>query len=91
MIVAFDCDGTLIDYEGKPRESIINLLKAFQAAGYCHVVVWSGGGIDYAKQIARNLNLTGVTIHAKGSIKVDLAIDDQEVKLGLVNMAVPPE
>lgn len=90
FIVAFDCDGTLIDYLGNPRLEIINLLNAFNQIKDCHVIVWSGGGILYAEGIVNKLKLSNVTVKAKGQFKVDLAIDDQYVNLGLANLRTNP-
>lgn len=91
--VAFDVDGTLIYQdtnpaagrkEDYPREEVVQLFKSLEAIG-CEMYIWSGGGIPYARQWARLLGLKA-TIVAKGSFVPDIAIDDQEVKLGKVNI-----
>jgi hydroxymethylpyrimidine pyrophosphatase-like HAD family hydrolase len=89
MRIAFDVDGTLVDYDGKPRATVIALLRNFQRLG-CNVFVWSGGGIPYAKQRVRELGIDGVVVVEKGSFKPDLAIDDQEVQLGILNFQTNP-
>lgn len=89
MFVAFDCDGTLINYDGTPRTEVINLLKAFQALN-ANIIVWSGGGVDYAKGIVRRLELKNVLVRAKGSCKPDLVIDDQATNMGIVDFQVDP-
>ena len=73
--VAFDCDGTLWDYDRKPRHEIIDLFRAFEALG-CHMIIWSGGGIGYAEQAARNLGLKAQVV-VKGSVQVDISFDDE--------------
>lgn len=95
MRIAFDCDGTLIDYTGKPRTKVIALFKALQALGGCNLIVWSGGGRDYAKNVALRLNLPGPFLVASkteaGKLKVDLAIDDlDDCALGVVNLITKP-
>jgi phosphoglycolate phosphatase-like HAD superfamily hydrolase len=91
--VACDVDGTLFDYDGKVRPEIIALLRAFRDAGAV-VVIWSGGGRDYAAQKAREAGLTepGFLVKAKTQSEPvpDLAIDDQAVKLGKVNFQTMP-
>lgn len=91
MIIAFDVDGTLLDYEDKPRKEIIELLKALDQPENT-VVVWSGGGEEYARMVVERLGLEKY-VHMTSSkinrhLKVDLAIDDQEVKLGKLNLRV---
>lgn len=86
--IAFDIDGTLIDETGAPRWEILWLL--IWHTKRCHTVyVWSGGGVSYAETIVRRLGLTGmVTVVAKGNLIPDIAIDDEEVNLGKVNIQV---
>lgn len=92
MVVAFDIDGTLMAMNLKgawvPRHDIIQLFLAFQAQG-CDMVIWSGGGISYAEQIRDRLGLKAEVV-AKGALLPDLAVDDQKVQLGKVNMQVTP-
>ena len=64
MLVAFDVDGTLIDYKGNPRQEVIDFLKACQGLKMT-VIVWSGGGVQYAKNITLKLGLSDVQIMAK--------------------------
>lgn len=55
MTIAFDVDGTLVTYNDKPRWDIIELLKILSK--YNTVIVWSGGGKDYAEMWTRKLFL----------------------------------
>lgn len=92
MTIAFDVDGTLFDTSNKVRREIVMLLIALFDAGNT-IIVWSGGGIDYAKQRIRELELEDFVSEYRPKIKVvgnnvEIAIDDQEVKLGTWNIRV---
>jgi len=81
--VAFDCDDTLITWlengRAVPDWNIIKLMRWFQENGH-DVIVWSGGGVDYAKEWVEKFNLywpgNDPRVIEKGSEVVDLAIDD---------------
>lgn len=47
--------------------------------------IWFGGGIDYATIWRDKLCLIGEVVR-KGFFKPDLAVNDEEVKLGKVNL-----
>ena len=92
--VAFDVDGTLIWEEGhldhipdSPKYSIYYLLHTLQKCKDVEIIVWSGGGTDYAERWCEKLGITARVI-PKGSELVDIAFDDMEVKLGKVNIQV---
>lgn len=92
LIVAFDVDGTLIDFDNQPREDVINLYCAFQNLGY-EMWVWSGGGKDYAAIWANRLELNPDRVLAKDKkLQPHIAIDDaKDADLGLATtLAVPP-
>jgi len=98
MKVAFDCDGTLIDFVGNPRPEMCKLLFAF-VNSEANVIVWSGGGKDYAARIYDKVKaiygkdiLDGlVEIRGKDFLSgVDLTFDDQPMTLGKVNVTLPP-
>lgn len=91
-VVAFDVDGTLITYEDKPRYDIIDLFHHFQRLG-CIMMVWSGGGFDYADNWCKKLGLEPDYISCKFGDKPcpqpDIAFDDEiDSKLGKVNIYV---
>lgn len=88
MKVAFDVDGTLID-GNLPRHEIVELLNQFVSEG-AEVIVWSGGGVGYAKQRGLELDLPkSVAYHMKGkSLDVDLCFDDNKVALAKVNIKI---
>lgn len=56
-IIAFDVDGTLIDSEGNTNWRITDMLRTFSRFKNVEVVVWSGGGKDYAEMWVRKLGL----------------------------------
>jgi len=90
--VAFDVDGTLIHevtpdgLENTPRYDVMFLYKFYESIG-CDMYIWSGGGVDYAEMWARKLGLNCKVI-PKGSILVDIAVDDLDVLMGKVNLKV---
>lgn len=88
--IAFDVDGTLIHQVGEkedtPRYGVIALYHLLEKFGN-DMYIWSGGGIDYATRWRDKLGLVGEVVQ-KGSFKPDIAIDDEEVKLGTVNFRV---
>ena len=91
--IAFDVDDTLVvpgivSPSGRetPNYESVNAFKWFEAQGH-EMIIWSGSGIDWARTWAEKLGLEARII-AKGSEKVDLAIDDCDVKLGKVNIKV---
>lgn len=93
MRVAFDIDDTLWKVREKqldqvPDYDLIQLVRWFAGNGD-EVFFWSAGGVDYATQIIRKLGLDELgTVIEKGSIKVDIAFDDQETNLGIVDVKV---
>lgn len=88
--IAFDIDGTLFDELDNPRHEVIDLLRWFLARPSVAVYVLSGSGVDYAERKVEKLGLKNrVSVVAKGSVAVDIAVDDQpECKLGTVNVIV---
>jgi len=95
MKVAFDVDDTLIipnvvtgGAADVPNFDTINLYRWFQAQG-CHMIVWSGGGEDYARMWAEKLGLFPDEVrHKRQCDDVDIAFDDCDVNLGKVNVKV---
>lgn len=92
MKIAFDVDGTLIKKsitgEDIPRYDVINMLLSFHRFGN-DIFVWSGGGVDYATRWTEKLGIAKlVLVIPKGSDVVDMAIDDEDVELGIVNFKV---
>ena len=79
ITIAFDCDGTLITTESAdnqkivPNERIRTLLVALASFKNVKIIVWSGGGEMWARQVVRELGLTKYVdkIMAKNIIGID--------------------
>lgn len=87
MIIAFDVDGTLIDYNEQPRRLMVLLAQTmlewqFLDPEQIAVIVWSGGGKEYAEMWADRLGLHGAVCLAKfpesALPHVDIAFDDEK-------------
>lgn len=99
VALCFDIDGTLINADEK-HVSTIKLLVAIAEQKWKNVkvVVWSGGGRDYAETIVRRLGLDALPIRVMSKFDHQelrdngytiIAIDDiQDTALGDVNMIV---
>lgn len=93
MRVAFDVDGTLIDFNDRPRPVMLLLLSTLLYAGN-EVIVWSGGGREYAAKWAERLGvLDRVTALGKfdpavKDLHVDLAFDDEKDTLMADQMVI---
>jgi len=93
MKIAFDVDDTLtipsvvngFDRD-TPNYETIALFKWFQSQGH-EMIIWSGGGVDYAKMWAEKLGLNA-EIREKTKSDVDIAFDDCDVDLAKVCVKV---
>jgi hypothetical protein len=87
--VAFDIDGCLLSPKGMMRNKVFKLIKLFKDNGD-DVILWSGGGAEYANRIRYKFNLIDIVrSHTKDkSLGVDIAFDDKNVKLGKVNIKI---
>lgn len=99
VIVAFDIDGTLRnnDAEGTPpqaNERIRTLLITLASFKNIKIVVWSGSGELYARQIGQAFNIDKyVDQYASKTewetLRPDIAIDDiQDTAIGIINLIV---
>lgn len=102
ILVAFDVDGTLIDEDTVIHSTTLDILRAiaFQKWKNVDVIVWSGGGADYARvqysRITKDMDERHVKFHSKLEHtelrkKYDkvIAFDDiQDTRLGDVNLIV---
>jgi len=97
LVVAWDIDDTLIlpsvatgfDTD-VPNYENIAIYKWFQAQG-CYMIIWSGGGQDYAEMWANKLGLEADKIFAKDTRMkgdIDLAFDDMDIDLAKINIKV---
>lgn len=95
MKIAFDVDDTLIvpsiasGFEiDTPNYDTIALYRWFQAQGH-YMIIWSGGGPDYARQWANKLGLHADEHPSKEKrADIDIAFDDCDVDLAKVNVKV---
>jgi hypothetical protein len=102
MRIAFDVDDTLIipsvaqvgEYYERtspvdtPNFENIAILRWFQSQGH-DIIIWSGGGVDYAQMWGDKLGLMPFEVRMKqADADIDIAFDDCDVKLGTVNVKV---
>ncbi len=110
VVIAFDCDGTLIrdgamdDHEIVANERIRSMLVSLARFKNVKIVVWSGGGELWARQVGAALGIDKyvwkyMTKNHLGKkdgkhvfqpdIVPDIAIDDiQDCELGNINLIV---
>ena len=108
ILIAFDIDGTLRNNEDESsipeaNEDIRQLLVILSKFKNVEIMVWSGGGELYARQVSQAIGISPyVNRYASKkitqedpngikshSIKPDIAIDDiEECGLGLLNLIV---
>jgi predicted HAD superfamily phosphohydrolase YqeG len=86
ITVAFDCDGTLIDFDThQPRYEMIALFHAFEAAG-CKMFIWSHAGEKHADECDVCLGLKAEVVK-KYSFFPDIAVDDED--RGIARVVIP--
>ena len=93
LVVAFDIDDTLIIpsvatgfSRDTPNYENIAVYRWFQAQG-AYMIIWNGGGIDYAKTWVDKLGLFANEFRVKQKYgDVELVFDDCDVDLGKVNV-----
>ena len=87
MIIAFDCDGTLIDFNDQPRTEMVLLAKALRETNGMQVIIWSGGGKGYAERVMRqcfgNLKFECFAKFDSSVPEVDIAFDDDTMVRGV--------
>jgi hypothetical protein len=86
LIIAFDCDGTLIDGMDEPKTEMVALVRALRNAPNVEVIIWSGGGKSYAERVARMCGLEGIDCYDKFIDRphiVDIAFDDDTMLNGV--------
>lgn len=100
-VIAFDCDGTLVTTDSSQSQKIVanervrTLLVALAHMKNVKIIVWSGAGEMWARQVVRELGLSKYVnmVCAKEFYReipqVDIAIDDiQDTALGKINLIV---
>lgn len=97
IIIAFDVDGTLITNTGNvmpdvSNRRIVDLLKILSTFKNIRIVVWSGGGKEYAERWVRLLGIEECVWRVASKtewkeINADIAIDDiQDTSIGKINL-----
>lgn len=99
VAICFDVDGTLITGEREEREVYTRILYLMSGAfKNAKIVIWSGGGNQYAQDRARQLGIEHLAwkfmskhqhVELKALGYVILAIDDiQDTAIGDINLIV---
>jgi beta-phosphoglucomutase-like phosphatase (HAD superfamily) len=100
VIIAFDCDGTLITTESADKgeitanERVRSLLIALAHCKNVEICVWSGSGAMWANQVVMSLGLKKYVTYIKSKqdelpFTVDIAFDDvQACEMGIMNIIV---
>ena len=93
LLVAFDVDDTLITITelgcDVPNYEMIDVYRWFQSQGH-FMIIWSGGGKDYAHSWGDRLGLNANFYDDKYNCLLvpDLAFDDSDLTLATVNVKV---
>lgn len=107
ITIAFDVDGTLrcncSETCQDVNRRIVDLVYILSSMKNTKIIVWSGGGADYARNFMSKFNFKHITYASKmfggydeqgkpifnPDIKPDIAIDDiQDCELGTINLIV---
>lgn len=97
ITICFDVDGCLRNNTSKEviaNEDIRTLFRILSGFKNTHLIVWSGSGELYARQIAKELHITQfadgyASKQDHESINPDIAIDDiQDTAIGKINLIV---
>lgn len=90
---AIDVDNTLIhDVDGAVRvnEDVRALAVSLHNLGVVNLVLWSGGGADYARHVAYKFGISHLfDAFLPKNVRVQIALDDQDMTLGDVNLKLP--
>lgn len=82
LIIAFDVDGTLVSEDDVPSFQMVNTLQVLsKLTKNVRIVVWSGGGKEYAEMWGRRLGLDEYVwkyMAKDRDFHVDVAFDDQQ-------------
>lgn len=92
-----DVDNTLItevDGDVRVNEDVRALVVSLKRLNCCNLVLWSGGGADYARHVARKFGIEHLFHNFLSKVKMadsinGITLDDQEITLGKMNMKLP--
>lgn len=93
LVIAFDVDGTLVSEDDVPCMQYIWMLQTLsKLTKNVKIVVWSGGGKQYAEMWGKRLELDEYVwkyMAKDRTFHVDIAVDDQQAfALGDKNIIV---
>ena len=94
ITIAFDVDGTLIDENDNVNERIRSILVGLASFKNVKIVVWSGGGELWARQVGNRIGIDNYVDRYASKmewqeIQPDIAIDDiQDTAIGKINLIV---
>ena|ERR1700722_15400543 len=96
MIIAIDVDNTLLVRQGSKtvlRSDLVLMMMAIHGLGLAELVVWSGGGQDYAEAMVNRYGISHLVSECRGkgdaTFHPDITIDDQMQQAGRVNLRLP--
>lgn len=96
MIIAIDVDNTLLVRQGGKtvlRSDLVLMMMAIHGLGLAELVVWSGGGQEYAEKMVDKFGLSHLVSRCAGkgdpTFRPDITIDDQMQTAGHVNLRLP--
>ena len=98
IVICIDIDGTLRNNEAENKiianEDIRTLVRILSKFKNTKIILWSGSGELYARQVAREVHVAQyadgyASKAAHKEIKPDIAIDDiQDTAIGKINLIV---
>jgi len=91
---AVDVDNTLIEQRGAEvvlNTKVLALVVALFELDVCELVLWSGGGADYAEHVARKFGVHHLFSKFTGKQRdyADISLDDQPNSLAAISLKLP--
>ena len=91
ITIAFDVDGTLLKSDDSANENTRTLLRILSEMPDTRIIVWSGGGSEYARMMAKRIHVdhwVDECATKDGFINPDITFDDMDAQLGKVNIRI---
>jgi phosphoserine phosphatase len=96
VTVCFDVDGCLrspsVTHYVRPIEDVRTLMVLLKRME-CRIILWSGSGELYARQVARECGVSHLVDQFASktdtTITPDITFDDEEMTRGKVNIRIP--
>lgn len=97
MMIAIDVDNTLLTVAADGNTVVLNtnivlLMHAVHELGLATIMVWSGGGKEYAEGVVRKYGLSHLVDRCAAKdprIMPDITIDDMDYDFSKVNLRLP--